>query len=133
MTDNTFVYIGTSVQKEQAKIRFANDLDRVKILVKNGHTEIELIELPEPMTKPKAVAFLMKQEDFKGDREAIENANDKYNTVKVKKAKVTAKKEDVPATDAKEVGADEEADPEMVIDVVLDAPAEAEVEAETAE
>jgi hypothetical protein len=41
------------------KFRVANDMTRVKVLAKNGHTDIDLIELKEPLTKEAAVAFLL--------------------------------------------------------------------------
>ena len=59
MTDKTFSIAGVSRLKGEIKARFANDMSRVKTLVKTGHTEIDLIELKEPMTKRDAVAFLL--------------------------------------------------------------------------
>jgi hypothetical protein len=35
-----------------------NDTSRVKILVKNGHTNVELFELPSAMTKEAALAHV---------------------------------------------------------------------------
>ena len=55
----TYAIAGTSRLKGEVKIRFANDMTRVKVLQKNGHTDIDLIELKEPMTKEDAVAFLL--------------------------------------------------------------------------
>lgn len=57
---STFTYAGTSMCKGQFKVRFANDAMRVKVLAKTGHTEIDLIELPDAMTKEQAVAYLTK-------------------------------------------------------------------------
>lgn len=59
MTDKTFSIAGVSRLKGEIKARFANDMSRVKTLVKTGHTEIDLIELKEPMTKRDAIAFLL--------------------------------------------------------------------------
>lgn len=69
------------------KVRFANDMDRVKILVKTGHDEIELMELPEAMDKPAVVTFLkgtalMERAEY---RTAIETADAKYNGAKAPK------------------------------------------------
>jgi hypothetical protein len=66
-------------------VRFANDALRVKVLEKNGHTEVDLMQLPEPMTKEDAVAYLQKIEFWKAkdgtiDTEvqaAIEDAQDR--------------------------------------------------------
>lgn len=55
----TYAIAGTSRLNGEVKVRFANDMTRVKVLQKNGHTEIDLIELKEPMTKEDAVAFLL--------------------------------------------------------------------------
>ena len=41
-----FKVAGISSIKGEVKVRFANDMTRVKVLAKNGHTEIELLELP---------------------------------------------------------------------------------------
>lgn len=47
-----FKVTGISTFNGKTKVRFANDLvSRVKILVKGGHTNIELVELPEALTK----------------------------------------------------------------------------------
>lgn len=57
-TSKTFKVIGVSTLKGKTKVRFANDLaTRIKNLVKNGHTAVELFELPEPMTKEAGIAY----------------------------------------------------------------------------
>ena len=50
-TTKTFAVAGVSTLAGSTKIRFANDTMRIKILAKNGHTDIDLIELPQAMTK----------------------------------------------------------------------------------
>lgn len=57
---NTFTHAGVSKQNGEFKVRFANDALRTKVLIKNGHTDIDLMELPNPMTKEEVVAFLVK-------------------------------------------------------------------------
>ena len=51
--DKLFTVAGTATNPDgTTKVRFANDLvARVKILTKAGCTNIELVELPQPMTK----------------------------------------------------------------------------------
>ena len=94
-----FKVAGVSRLNGQVKVRFANDMTRVKILAKNGHTDIELRELPEAMDKPAVVNFLKSSDlyanaDFQA---AIDAADAKYNgTVSAKGAKVKAK----PSLDA---------------------------------
>ena len=55
----TFTQAGVSRLKGEFKARFANDALRVKVLAKNGHTDIDLVELPTAMTKEAAVAYLL--------------------------------------------------------------------------
>jgi hypothetical protein len=55
--EKKFTVAGTASQHGITKVRFANDLvSRTKILVKNNCENINLIELPEPMTKLEALA-----------------------------------------------------------------------------
>ena len=62
-----FTVAGTSVLNGSTKIRFANDfVTRVKVLGRNGHTAINLVELPQAMGKEDAVRFLSTQDAFQG-------------------------------------------------------------------
>ena len=55
-----FTVAGVSTQNGITKVRFANDLvSRTKLLAKGGHSPLELIELPRPMTKAEACAHLL--------------------------------------------------------------------------
>jgi hypothetical protein len=91
--DKSFRVAGVSTVKGNYKVRFANDLSRVKVLMKTGHTEIELCELPSAMSKGEAVTFLKTTELVNRPEylQAIEAADAKYNqdvkTVVVTKAK----------------------------------------------
>lgn len=76
-----FKVAGVSAVKGQYKVRFANDMARVKVLIKTDHTDIELMELPSAMSKGQAATFLkttslMDKEQY---RHAIEAADAKYN------------------------------------------------------
>ena len=63
MTDKTFNVVGTSNLNGTTKVRWANDLvTRFKMLHKGGHTDIELFELPESMTKQQATEWLADQD-----------------------------------------------------------------------
>lgn len=82
---------GVSKCKSGYKVRFATDMTRVKILAKTD-TDIQLMDLPNEMTKPQLVTFLKTTELYANEtyKEAIDNADAKYNavaTVKVTKAK----------------------------------------------
>ena len=63
MTDKLFTVVGTSNLNGTTKVRWANDLvTRFKMLHKGGHTDIELFELPESMTKQQATEWLADQD-----------------------------------------------------------------------
>lgn len=92
MTEQTFTVAGVSKTKDQYKVRFANDMTRVKILAKTD-TDINLIELPRAMTKPELVTYLKSTELYSNPNycSAIDTADSKYNVVvKSKTAKVKA-------------------------------------------
>lgn len=55
----SFTHAGVSKLDGEFKVRFANDALRVKVLAKNGHKDIDIIELKTPMTKEDAVAYLI--------------------------------------------------------------------------
>lgn len=54
-----FSHAGVSKLNGEFKVRYANDALRTKVLIKNGHTDIDIVELREPMTKEDAVAYLL--------------------------------------------------------------------------
>ena len=101
MSDKLFKIAGVSKLKGSYKVRFANDMTRVKVLAKTGHTEIELMDLPKAMTKPELVTFLKGSELYKRAefKQAIDAADEKYNgTATVKVAGVKVKAPAKPAT-----------------------------------
>jgi hypothetical protein len=56
----SFTVAGVSTQNGITKVRFANDLvSRTKLLAKGGHSPLELIELPRPMSKAEACQHLL--------------------------------------------------------------------------
>jgi hypothetical protein len=76
----SFTHAGVSKQDGEFKVRFANDAMRTKVLIKNGHTDIDIIELKHAMTKEEAVAFLISIDFDNGNtavRSALEQALDK--------------------------------------------------------
>lgn len=72
-TDKKFAVAGVSTLEGKTKIRFANDVMRIKILAKNGHKDVELVELPSEMTKAEIVQHL-KATGFGKGNAAIEAA-----------------------------------------------------------
>jgi hypothetical protein len=105
-----FSHAGVSRLNGEFKVRFCNDALRVKVLAKNGHKDIDIVELRHPMSKEDAVAFLMSIDFANGNKEvqaALDAAADKRGvTVEAKpaktkaapKAKAPAKKEAKPKT-----------------------------------
>ena len=75
-TEKTFTVAGVATQNGVTKVRFANDLvARVKILDKAGCSEIDLIELPEAMTKLEALRYLQTLDSFQTGDAAYVIAN----------------------------------------------------------
>ena len=72
-TEKTFAVAGVSTQNGSTKIRFANDAMRVKVLAKNGHTDIDLIDLPREMTKAEIAQYFI-EINFADGRPEVEEA-----------------------------------------------------------
>ena len=63
-TDKMFKVFGVSKLDGEYKVRFANDIMRTKVLAKHGHTEIELVELSEAMTKYDGIRAIQSLAEF---------------------------------------------------------------------
>lgn len=63
-TDKTFKVFGVSKLAGEYKVRFANDIMRIKVLAKHGHEDIRLVEMDEAMTKYEGIKALATNEDF---------------------------------------------------------------------
>lgn len=84
MTNKTFAVAGVSTQNSKTKVRFANDIMRVKLLAKKGHTDITMESLPHEMTKTEAVAHLVTIGLGQGNpavEAAVQSAVKKYGAV----------------------------------------------------
>lgn len=90
-----FNVTGISTLNGKTKVRYANDLvSRVKILVKDGHQDINLIELATPLSKLDCIKHLKTTELYSNPKfaQAIDQAEEKYtemSTVKVSKAEIS--------------------------------------------
>lgn len=76
----SFTHAGVSKLDGEFKVRFANDAMRTKVLIKNGHTDIDIVELKNPMTKEEALAYLISIDFDNGNtavRAALESEVDK--------------------------------------------------------
>lgn len=71
-TTKTYTVTGVSTLNGKTKIRFCNDVMRIKVLDKNGHTGVNLVELPEAMTKGAIAQYLTDIDFAKGDTATIQ-------------------------------------------------------------
>jgi hypothetical protein len=101
---NTYSHAGVSSLNGEFKVRFCNDALRTKVLQKNGHKSIDIVELKTPMTKEDAVAYLLKIDFDNGNkavRAALEAAADKRGVTPKAPAKVATKAKTVAKPKAK--------------------------------
>jgi hypothetical protein len=120
---SVFSHAGVSKLNGEFKVRFANDALRVKVLAKNGHKDIDIVELKTPMTKEAAVAYLLSI-DFANGNKAVQSAlNEAAGKRGVKdvptmakiEAKVKAKKTTVADAVMAEAKAKADAEPTMTV------------------
>jgi hypothetical protein len=120
---SVFSHAGVSKLNGEFKVRFANDALRVKVLAKNGHKDIDIVELKTPMTKEAAVAYLLSI-DFANGNKAVQAALDEaagkrgvkaIPTMAKIEAKVKAKKTTVADTVMAEAKAKADAEPTMTV------------------
>ena len=87
-TDKTFTVAGVSKLNGDYKVRFANDIMRIKNLAKSGHEDIRLADLESAMTKLEAVKAIATMDEFQDA--AAQSVITEYleeNTPKAPKAK----------------------------------------------
>ena len=90
-----FSVVGVSTQNGITKVRFANDIvSRTKVLAKGGHSPLELIELPNLMTKYDACQYLLDRGGVFAQWSGliIETMSKKDDKAPAKPAKAPAKK-----------------------------------------
>jgi hypothetical protein len=69
-TMKKYSVVGTSTFNGQTKVRFANDfVTRFKVLIKNGHDNIELVELDGEFTKAECLKLIMNDERFQSEEQ----------------------------------------------------------------
>ena len=100
-----FKVAGVSRRNGTFKARFANDMTRVKVLAKTGSSDIDLIELKEPMTKEDIVAYLLSIDFDNGNTEiraALEQELDKRTVTPkaTRTPKAPKAKKSTPSLDA---------------------------------
>ena len=90
-TTKTFSVAGVSTLNGVTKVRFANDfVNRFKILAKNEHQDINLIELGGEFTKEQVCQILMSHEKFQS--ETAQGAIAEYVTRNIKSISPKAEK-----------------------------------------
>jgi hypothetical protein len=91
----TFTIAGTSFCKGLHKVRHANDIARIKVLDKTGHTEIVLVTLPHAMSKVDAAEFIKDLPEFESELNQTTIADyiaDQSGNVEPKEPKVKKEK-----------------------------------------
>ncbi len=94
MANQTFKVAGITTHNGNSKVRFTDDLiRRVKQFTKGGASRIDLIELPNEMSKVEALKYLQTHEQFQSAEDqalisdALADREKVKGTVKVKVAK----------------------------------------------
>ena len=121
----SYSHAGVSSLNGEFKVRFANDALRVKVLAKNGHKDIDIIELKNPMSKADAVAFLLSIDFDNGNktvRAALEAAADKRIEKPVAKAAPKAKAKKTTVADTVMAQAKAKAKAKVDVAALEDAP-----------
>lgn len=136
----SFTHAGVSKLDGKFKVRYCNDSLRTKVLIKNGHTDIDIVELKHPMTKEEVVTYLLSIDFDNGNKEvraALEAEQGKREpkapkasgkVEKVKAVKATAKKavkptlESIKAKAKVPATAKTKAEVQAVLDAAEDAP-----------
>jgi len=96
-TDKLFTVAGISKLNGEYKVRFANDMMRIKVLAKHGHEDIRLADLEGEFSKLDAARAILVMEDF-ADATAQATITEyiEDNTPKAKVSKPVAKATKTP-------------------------------------
>lgn len=92
-TDKMFTVAGISKLDGEYKVRFANDMMRIKVLAKSGHEDIRLADLEQSVTKLEAAKILLGLDEFSDAiaqatiSEYLEDKTPKAKTAPAPKAK----------------------------------------------
>ena len=103
-TDKLFTVAGISKLNGEYKVRFANDIMRIKVLAKHGHEDIRLADLEKAVSKLEAARIILAMEDFAdalAQATITEYLEDKTPKAPAVKAAPKAKATKAPAKAAK--------------------------------
>jgi hypothetical protein len=122
-TTQLFTVAGIVTQGTSTKVRFANDMiRRIKQFTKGKASRIDLLELPNAMTKIEALKYLASHADFQSasDQATIaDTLEDKEKDAKKMSGEVKVKATKKPSLDAIKARAKKkEVTPEQILDAV---------------
>jgi len=89
-TSKLFNVFGVSKFNGEYKVRFANDVMRIKVLAKHGHEDITLVDLETPTTKYEGIKAIALMPEFANA--SAQAAITEYLTEKAPKAAVSRPK-----------------------------------------
>ena len=96
----SFTHAGVSKLDGKFKVRYCNDSLRTKVLIKNGHTDIDIVELKHPMIKEDVVTYLLSINFDNGNKEVRAALEAEQGKREPKAPKSTGKVEKVKAVKA---------------------------------
>lgn len=79
----TFTHAGVSRDKGKLGFRASSRPEYIDILLKHGHTDMAIVPLPNTMTKPEAVGYLLSIDFADGNAEVLEVLNKKAASFKL--------------------------------------------------
>jgi hypothetical protein len=92
-TDKLFTVAGISKLNGEYKVRFANDIMRIKVLAKSGHEDIRLADLESAASKMDAAKIILGMDEFSDSiAQATITEYIEENTPKAKASKPVAVK-----------------------------------------
>ena len=114
-TDKLFTVAGISKLDGEYKVRFANDIMRIKVLAKSGHEDIRLADLEKSVSKLEAAKILLGLDEFSDAiaqatiSEYLEDKTPKAKTAPAPKAAPVKAKAPAKAKTTAKVTEDEDA------------------------
>jgi len=99
---NFFKVAGVARKGITLSVRYANSLDRVRVLERSGFKDIGLIELPSPMSKMEAVQYLAHEGFAQGNEEIRQALGYEIEKLRLKSGELKLKKGQVVLASTKE-------------------------------
>ena len=99
---NFFKVAGVARKGMSLSVRYANSLDRVRVLERSGFKDIGLIELPSPMSKIEAVQYLHHNNFACGNDEITQALFFELEKLRLKSGELKLKKGQVVLSSTKE-------------------------------